>query len=301
MVSTHRLRTRRSPTELFFDVLIYAFLVFVFVITLYPFIYVLSMSVSGATAVLGLQVWLYPKGFSLDTYKLVFQTPGVWQSYYNTVWYAVMGVLFNVVLTVMGAYPLSRKEFFARRFLMVFIAVTMFFSGGLIPLFLVVNKLGLYNTRWAIILPAAVNSWYIIITRVFFQTVVPDSLPEAAKLDGCNDIRILISVVVPLSAPILAVVALWSAVAFWNNYFSALIFLPDLGLQPMTVLLQRILIQNQMGQAFQMSNLGVLRRMQYEMQLKYAMIIVMILPILCVYPFLQRYFTQGVMIGAIKE
>lgn len=295
------MKIKKSAGEITTDVVIRVLLCIAMLITLYPFIYVLSMSISDPKAVLAQEIWLFPKGFSLRAYGMVFENPGVGQAYYNTLWYTIVGTAINVLMTVIGAYPLSRKEFFARGFFMIFIAITMFFSGGLVPLFILINKLGIYNTRWAMVLPGAVSAWNLIIARVYFQTAIPDSLPESAKIDGCNDIGILFKIVLPLSMPIIAVIGLFCAVGFWNSYFPALLYLPDVKLQPITVLLQRILIQNDTARTIGVMSEGQVARLMYGMQLKYAIIIVTILPIICVYPFLQKYFVKGVMIGAIKE
>lgn len=284
------------------NIIIYGVLILISAITLYPLIYVLSMSVSSLDAIVRQQVVLYPIGFSLKSYSMILSNSNLWSSYYNTLWYTLVGTAINLFLTAITAYALSRKEFFARNFFMVFITITMFFNGGLIPTFILVNKLGLYNTRWAIVLPAALNTINVILTRVYFQTAIPQDLPEAAKIDGCNDIGILVRIMLPLSTPIISVVALYVAVGFWNSYFAALLYLPNAKLQPVTVLLQRILINNEASMLF---NPGVtlnekMSIFNYGMQLKYTIVIVTILPIMCVYPFLQKYFVKGVMLGALK-
>lgn len=277
---------------------IVAFCIFAVIITLYPFVYVFSMSISEPIHVIAQEVWLYPMGFSLGAYKLVFENPEIWRSYYNTVWYAAVGTALNVVMTLLGGYPLSRPKFFLRNYIMFFISFTMFFSGGLIPLFILIRKLGLYNTRMALVLPTAVSAWYIIIARTFFRSTIHESLHESAIIDGAGEFRILMQIVIPLSKPIIAVLALFYAVTHWNSYFAALIFLPSKELQPLQLYLVRVLIQ---ASEELLGNMDTgLSRTSYAMQLKYATIIVAVLPIVCVYPFLQRYFVKGVMIGALK-
>jgi len=290
---------KKSIGERVYEAIITFILIIAMTITLYPFIYVFSMSISDPAEVAAQTVWLLPKGFSLDSYKIAFENPDLWRSYYNTLWYTVVGTTLNVFLTIIGAYPLSRKNFQLRHFFMVVIAITMFFSGGLIPMFILVNKLGLYNTRWAVILPGAVSAWNLIIARVFFQSTIPDSLPEAAKLDGCSDIGILFRVVMPLSMPIIAVLTLYYAVGHWNSYFSALLYLPDQKLQPVQIYLMKVLIEQTEEALGGLEDLGI--RSSLAAQMKYTIIIIVVLPILCVYPFLQKYFVKGVMIGAIKE
>jgi putative aldouronate transport system permease protein len=283
--------------------LIYGILGVTMIATLYPMVYVLSMSISNPDAVVRQEVWLLPKGFSLRSYELVFKNPNVFQSYYNTLWYTIVGTALNIVMTVTAAYPLSRKELVGRSQFMMFIAVTMFFSGGLIPQFILVNSMGMYNTRWAIVIPAMLSAINIVIARVYFQTTISDALVESAKIEGCNDFTILLRIVLPLSAPILSVIGLYSAVGFWNSYFGPVIYLSNADLHPMTLFLQRILIVNDMSSALGSAGMDVAmgERLKFSMQIKYALIVVTVVPILFLYPFVQKYFVQGVMIGAIKE
>jgi putative aldouronate transport system permease protein len=245
-------------------------------------------------------VWLFPRGFSLKSYDMLFKDRNLWQSLYNTAWYAVVGTLVNIFMTITFAYPLSRKEFFARSPFMIFTAIPLFFSGGLIPLFLVVVKLGLYNTRWAIILPLALNSWNVIIARVYFQSSIPDALVDASRIDGATDIGFLFRVVIPLSLPIIAVITVFNFVGFWNTFFNALIFLPSVELQPLQVLLQRILIAKSVKFGVPTAVFS-LESITIGIQMRYAIIIFSVAPILIIYPFLQKYFTKGYLIGALKE
>ncbi len=301
MVMARQRRVRKPFGARIVDVIIYAVMWFVIAITLYPFIYIVSSSISNPEAVLAQEVWLFPKGFSLRSYRLILNDSSIWRAYYNTIWYTAVGTAISLALTLIGGYALSRRYLTGRSFFMIFIAITMFFSGGLIPLFILVIKLGLYNTRWAIVLPVAINTWHLIIARVYFQSSIPDSLPEAAKIDGCNDIGIFLRIVLPISAPIIAVISLYSAVAHWNSYFSALIYLPDSRLHPLTMLLRSILIQNQMMATMAELEEGQLEALMYALQVKYSVIVITILPIICLYPFLQKHFVKGVMIGALKE
>jgi putative aldouronate transport system permease protein len=295
-----RIRIRRSPAEKFFTILIYGALVVSVIITVYPFLYVLSMSISDPSEVIRGRVWLFPRGLSVRSYDALFHNRNLWQSLYNTVWYAVVGTLVNIFMTITFAYPLSRKEFFARSPFMIFTAVPLFFSGGLIPLFLVVVKAGLYNTRWAIILPAALSSWNVIITRVYFQSSIPDALVDAARIDGSTDIGFLFRVVIPLSLPIIAVITVFNFVGFWNVWFNALIYLPSVDLQPLQVLLQNILIAKTVKFGVPTATFS-LDAITIGIQMRYAIIIFSVAPILVIYPFLQKYFTKGYLIGALKE
>ena len=293
--------TRGVFMSRFFYIVIIFSLVLLGFITLYPFFYTLSMSVSSANAILRNQVLFLPVGFSLKSYQMILNDSSIWISYYNTLWYTVVGTVINVAATIMGGWALSRRQFFAASFLMVMITIPMFFSGGMVPNFILVNMLGIYNTRWAIVLPMAVTSWNIIITRTFFRSSIPDSLPEAARIDGANDFQIFMRIVIPVSQAIIAIIALYSAVGFWNSYFPALIYLPNTRLQPMTILLRKLIMLGEGTSMAAIMGEGSDEALMYAMQIKYSVIIVTILPIICVYPFVQKYFVKGVMIGSIKE
>lgn len=290
-------KINESFGEWVFLKIIYVFVIMAIAATLYPFIYVISMSISEPKYVIQQSVWLFPKGFSTEAYQVVFQNKNIWQSYYNTIWYTLIGSGLNIFMTIITAYPLSRKGFSGKRFFTFFMVATMFFSGGLIPMFLLIKNLGLYDTKWAIVLPAALSAWNVIIARTFFQSI-PESIQESAQIDGCSDIGILFKIILPLSMPIIAVIGLFSAVGFWNSYFSALIYLPSPGNHPLQMYLMKVLIQN--SEELAGSARGMSRTL-IGAQLKYAIIIVSVLPIVSVYPFLQKYFMKGVMIGAIKE
>ncbi|MCL2479665.1 MAG: carbohydrate ABC transporter permease, partial [Treponema sp.] len=271
-------------------------LIFAAFISLYPFLYVFALSISAPEHVLKRDVYIWPKGIGIDGYKLAVQNPSFWLSYYNTFWYTIIGTCLNVVMTILAAYPLSRDNFILRRFLTIMITITMFISGGMIPFFIIVSNLGLYNTRLALILPFAVSAWYIIIARTFYCQI-SESLAEAARIDGANDLQILIRIMIPLSKAIIAVLALFYAVGYWNSYFWALVLLRDSKIQPLQIYLYKILIQlreDSMG-GMQIS----ISRAAATEQLKYAAIIISILPILAIYPLLQKHFVKGVMIGAV--
>lgn len=287
---------RLTAGDRIFLIVDYIILLFVMIITLYPFIYVVSASISDPGALARGEVWLLPKGFSLDAYRRVFDNPQIWNSYYNTIWYVVVGTAINLFMTIITAYPLSRKSFSGRSTIMMLIAFTMFFGGGMVPTYLLIKELGLLNTRWAIVLPGAISTWNLIIMRTFFESI-PESLQEAAIIDGCNDISILARIVLPLSMPVIAVMVLFYAVAHWNSYFNALLYLNDQKLYPLQMVLRQILIQLEGNEMIQDLTEG---REATSQTVRYATIIVAIVPIICVYPFLQKYFVKGVMIGAIK-
>lgn len=289
---------RRKPSDVAFDTFIHASVIFAAAITLYPFVYVLSMSVSDFDAMLTGKVFLWPIGLSLKSYELVFQNPDIWQSYYNTLWYVVVGTAINILLTVMAAYPLSKKTVKWRNIVMFFIVFTMFFQGGLIPTYLLVRDLGLYNTRWAIVLPTAIGTMKIVIMRQFFISL-PDALEESAIIDGASPWVILFRIMIPLSLPAIAAITLFYAVGHWNQFFQALIYLPDASKHPIQIYLRRVLIVQSQDLLDDMEDESA--RATIGMQMKYSLIIITILPIVCLYPFLQKYFIKGVMIGAIKQ
>ena len=290
---------KKSIGEKIGDVFIFIVMLIVVIITLWPLIYVLSMSVSDPEIIMMRDVWLLPKGFTLVTYSKILSQVSIWRSYGNTVFIAVIGTLLNVAITLMAGYVLSRKQFFFKKFAMIMLVITMFFNGGLIPTFLVIKSLGLFNTRWALILPVLTTTWNIIITRTYVQTNIPDGLIESAKIDGYNDIFIVFKIVLPLSAPIIAVIALFAAVGYWNDYFSALLYLPEITKQPISLFLRRILLQASATEVLEEME-GMEEAIFYANQIKYSVIIITILPILFVYPFLQKYFAKGIMVGSLK-
>lgn len=282
-----------------FEIVNYIILSILSLGSLYPLVYVLSMSISSPEAVMANKVVLFPIGFSLKSYQMILVNKEILGYYYNSLWYAVVGTIGTLIFTMLAAYPLSRKDFILRTPFLVMITITMFFGGGLIPSFILIKNLGLYNTRWAIVLPSFVGAWNIIVARIFINDTIDESLIEAAKIDGYNDLFIMFKLIIPMSTPILAYLALGSAVGFWNSYFSAMIYLPDKRYHPIQLFLMRVLIQNS-SEAARSGASDALEVYKYSISIKYAAIIVTIAPIICVYPFLQKYFVKGIMIGAIK-
>lgn len=265
---------------------------------LYPVIYVLFASVSTPDGLLqsrGLLFW--PQGFQIDAYKAVFNNPNLGTAYMNTLFYVVVGTTMNVFFTAIAAYALSRQQVMLRDPFMMIIVFTMFFSGGLIPNYLLIGELGLLNTRWAILLPGLISTYNLIIMRTSFQGI-PASLEESARIDGAHDFTILFRVILPLSLPVVSVMILFYGVAHWNAWFSAFIYLRDRSLQPLQLLLREVLIQNSTDSM--MTDVGSSDKMPIGETIKYAMIAVSTVPILALYPFLQKYFVKGVMIGAVK-
>jgi len=292
-------RIREAWGDQLFLVGVYLFLLLIFVFVAYPLIFVISSSLSSPLAVSSGRVWLWPVDFSLRGYQVALSNPQIITGYANSLYYTFFGTLISVLATVLVAYPLSRRTLFGRSAIMLFITFTLIFSGGLIPTYLVVKELGMLDTRWALIIPQAVAAWQVIIARTFFQVTIPDELAEAAALDGCSDLRFLWSVVLPLSKPILAVLVLMYAVGQWNAYFDALLYLKSAELQPLQLVLRSILILNATTSG-SMEASAMVERQQMADLLKYSLIVVGSLPVLLIYPFAQRYFVRGMLIGSIK-
>ena len=276
---------------------------FVLVVTLYPLIYVVSASFSEPNEVIMGNLWLLPKGFTLDGYDLIFDYDPIWIGYRNTLLYTVFGTSLNLLLTLPCAYALSRRDFRGRTPIMLLFTFTMFFSGGMIPTYLAMNDFGLLNNPVAVIIPGAVNVTNLIIARTYFSTSVPWELQEAAVIDGCSNTRLLLRIVLPLSMPMIAVIALYYLVGHWNAYFNALIYLSNEDYYPLQLFLRNILLLDQMtemmaGDSEAMQ--ALMRRIQLKESMKYGIVVLSSLPVLVIYPFLQKYFVKGMMIGAIK-
>lgn len=276
------------------------FLTAYLLVVLYPLLYVLSASLSSPAAVTAGQVRFWPVEPTFIAYETIFKDPAIVRGFLNSIFYAVAGTTVNVVLTLLAAYPLSRKDLRGRGAIMLFFFFTTLFSGGLIPTYLVVRDLGLLNTRWALILPGALSVWNLIITRTYFQSAIPDELLDAARIDGANDFRFLRDVVLPLSGPIIAVNALFYAVGHWNAYFDALIYLTDESLFPLQLVLRDILVLNQTNMRMTGDVSSMMARENLADLLKYALIVVSTVPLLLVYPFVQRHFVKGALIGSLK-
>lgn len=275
-------------------------LILLLVAVLYPLIFILSSSFSSMDAVIGGKVWLWPVNPGLEGYKAVFSQKSVWVGFANSTVYTVFGTVISVAMTVLAAYPMSRKNLVGQNFIMFLFVFTMMFSGGLIPTYLLVKDLGMLDTRWAMLLPGALSVWNMIITRTFFQTSIPSELLEAAQIDGCSDFRFLTSMVLPLSAPILAVNCLFYAVGQWNSFFNALIYLSSPSLFPLQIVLNNILVQNEVDNSMLAHAGDQLARQGLHELLKYSLIVVASLPVLVIYPFVQKHFVKGIMIGSLK-
>ncbi len=298
----------RSIASGILDIVVHTFLGFLLLVTLYPLLHIASVSISGGTAIAKNLVTVYPIGFQLNAYKLIFQTARIPLAFKNSVIYTSLGTFINLVMTITMGYPLSRKKLTLRRFYTTIVVVTMFFGGGLIPTFILVKSLGMYNTIWALVIPGAIATWNLIIMRTFFQAL-PDEFEESAYLDGATDILILLRIVLPLSKAAIATIGLFYLVSHWNSWFEATIYLKESGKYPLQVVLREIVIQGRvteelvqkgmMSLADQVGGAGLDEYISLE-KIKYATLFVSIVPMLVVYPFIQKYFAKGVMIGSLK-
>jgi multiple sugar transport system permease protein/putative aldouronate transport system permease protein len=279
---------------------IYILLGAVFIIVLFPLIYIVAASFSDPQAVIAGQVWLLPVRPTLRGYDAVFKNPKLMSGFYNSFFYMLAGTLVNLVMTLLCAYPLTRKQFGPRNIISVLMVFTMYFSGGMVPTYMVVKKLGLIDTRMAMIIPVALSVWNVILCRTYIASTIPETLYESASLEGCSPLRFLIFIVAPLSAPILAVLALYYGVAHWNTYFNALIYLNRTELAPLQIVLREILVLSKIDPVMIADARELAAKQGLMDLLKYSVIVVGSVPVMLIYPFVQKYFIKGVMIGAIK-
>lgn len=280
-----------------FDILLYLILCAITISAVYPFVYMIAVSLSGTVPVLKGEVFLWPKQFNLNTYAAVFDNLAIGRAYFNTILYTVLGTAISLLITAAGAYSLSKREMLFRKTFMVMVVITLFFSGGMIPTFLVVRSYDLLDTIWAMVLPGAISTWNLIVMRTFFSAM-PQEVEESGKIDGLTDIGIFFRLVLPLSKAILATIGLFYGVSIWNNFFSALLYLRDADLFPLQVIVRNMVLQGA-GGANGASNVGG-DSLIVDESLKYATIIVTTVPILLVYPFLQKHFAKGALIGSVK-
>ena len=292
---------KKTHSQKTFDVFNYLFMIFLIFITVYPLIYVLFASISDPKLLMGHTGFLWkPLGTpTLEGYKMTLKNPNVLVGYRNTLFYVVFGTLINLVMTSLGAYCVTRRQFAIKTPMLIMVTVTMFFSGGLIPTFTLIKSMGLYNTVWAILLPGAISSWNLIIMKTFFQGL-PDALEESAMIDGANDWHIFTRIVLPLSKPVIAVMVLYYGVAHWNSWFQAMIYLRDRSMFPLQLFLREVLMLNASASGQTPTVDMMVTQSYYKELLQYCVVLVATVPILCVYPFLQKYFVKGVMVGAIK-
>lgn len=294
------MRKKRITQDKVVNVLFYVIAILMIIMIIYPLWFVVIASFSNPADVANGEVWLWPKKWDFSGYIELFKQPQLWRSYANTILYTVVGTLVALAVNIPAGYAMSRKDLAGRKWINIFYMIPMFVSGGLIPTYFVVKAFGLLDTFWVMVLPFSVSTYNIIVTRTFFKSTIPESLWEAAQLDGCGTIRYFFQFAIPLSKAILAVVGLWTAVGQWNQWFNALIYIQNEDLIPLQLLLRRILISNQSLLGAATGTMAQELRQLSDM-MKYASIVISTLPIMCLYPFLQKYFNQGVMIGAVKE
>ncbi len=294
----------KSKNDMIFEIIINTVGFFLMAIILFALIFVVCASISDPRLVATGKVLLIPKGINFDAYKSLMKESDIWTGYKNSIIYTIVGTAINIVVTFFTAYPLARKDFRGKTGVTLFFVITMYFGGGMVPTFLLVKSLGLYNSMWALILPGAISVYNMIICRTFIQTNIPYEIQESAKIDGCSDFGILFKIVFPLSGPIIAVLVMYYALAHWNNYFSALIYMSDREKYPLQLFLNEILVQSQQTHINDMLSSEELVAAQKQADkaelLKYALVIVASLPFMIIYPVLQKYFVKGMVIGAIK-
>lgn len=302
MKSIVKSRVEKSYSDKIFDVVNLIVMCVLLLIFIWPMWFVLIASFSDPNQLWLGNVILWPKGFTLEAYEKLLEYTDIWIGYKNTILYTVVGTLVNLILTVTLAYPLSRKDFLPRKFIMIMLVITMYFSGGLIPTYLVVKNLGMVNNFWAMIIPGAISTYNVLVVRTYFLNSIPNELHEAAKLDGANNLQFFGKIALPLAKPVVAVVGLYYAVGHWNDYYTALIFLYDKEKFPLTCFLKNLIIDTStaMKGAFGSSASEMESMIRLAQSLKYSTIIAAVIPMLIVYPFVQKFFVKGVMIGSIK-
>ncbi|HIQ72407.1 MAG TPA: carbohydrate ABC transporter permease [Candidatus Onthenecus intestinigallinarum] len=296
------MKIQQSRADRAIHALISLALALIVLVTVYPIYFVIIASVSDSSAVANGQVWLYPRELYLEGYKRIFEYEDLWRGYRNTIFYAAGGTALSLLVTISGAYVMSRRECMLNRPLMVYFTIPMFFSGGLIPTYLLISSLGLLNNPLVLILPGCFGIYNMIIARTFFQSSIPGELRDAAFIDGCGECGFFVRIALPLSKAIISVIGLYVAVAIWNDYFSALIYITDREYIPLQLVLREILISN----SFDTRSAGggitnsALEQQRLRDLVKYCVMVVSTLPVICIYPFIQKYFEKGVMIGSIK-
>ncbi len=293
---------QKSRENTIFNIIVYTFMVIFLFIMVYPLWYCLINAFSSAKEVYyGNVVW-HPKGITLENYVAVFREKSLLSGYLNTVFYTFAGTVIGLFVTFTAAYPLSRKDMYGRDVFMKLYLLPMFISGGLVPTYIIVKKLGLYDTFWALVLPGAVGVWNVVVVRTFMISSIPGELQEAAMLDGAGNIKIFTSIIIPLSRPILAVMTMFHIVGYWNTYFNALIYLNDEAKYPIQLVLRKILIQNDIDSLISSGNVSasILEQTMRAEAIKYAAIIVTVTPLLVIYPFFEKFFEKGMVVGSLK-
>ena len=299
-------RIHESRADRIFNAINMIIMLIIVVVMLYPLYYTIIVSFSDPYRMLRGEIFLYIKGFTLDSYSYMFQEKSIWTGYLNSIINTAIGTVYALIVTIPCAYAMSRRGIKGKGAIMGYFVFTMYFGGGMIPGYILIKQLGLLNTRWALIIPAAMSVYNMIIARTFYQSNIPEELYEAAKIDGASEFTTFLKVVLPLSGAIIAVIALYVAVGHWNSYFSALIYISDKDLYPLQMVLRAILVQSQQLQNIDPNSVTpdemveMMRKQMLSTTMKYALIIISSLPMLIIYPFVQKHFVKGVMIGALK-
>lgn len=293
-------RKKEMTKDRMVNIIFHIIAIIMILLIIYPLWFVIIASFSNPADVANGDVWFWPKHWEFSGYNELFKQKMFWKSYGNTIIYTLVGTFIALAVNIPAGYAMSRKDLFGKKWINVFYLIPMFISGGLIPTYIVVKNFGLLNSFWVMVLPFSVSTYNIIVARTFFKSTIPETLWEAAQIDGCGTLRYFLQFVLPLSKAVLAVIGLWTAVGLWNSWFNALIYIQKESLQPLQLLLRRILISNQSMLGTATGTMAQELRQLSDM-MKYASIVVSTLPIMCLYPFLQKYFNQGVMIGAVKE
>lgn len=293
------MKSKKFSQDSVVNILFYVIAVIMILAVIYPLWFVIIASFSNPADVASGKVWLWPKAVDVRGYQKLFEQRQIWMSYLNTILYTLVGTLVALIVNISAGYAMSRKDLPGRKWINLFYIIPMFVNGGLIPTYLVVKGFGLLDTFWVMVIPFSVSTYNIIVARTFFESSLPESLWEAAQIDGCSTLRYFFSFAVPLSKAVIAVVGLWTAVGLWNSWFNALIYLQNENLIPLQLMLRRILIANESLLGAATGTMAQELRQLSDM-MKYGSIVVSTLPIMMLYPFLQKYFNQGVMIGAVK-
>ena len=297
---------RMTKSDRIFETVNTILLVIIILIEIYPLLFTVVASVSDPYSVVNGEVFLLPKGFTLDAYKFAFDEPRIWRGYRNTIFYTVFGTLWNLLLTIPAAYVLSKKDLVGRKVLATYFLIPMYFSGGLIPTYLQMKAMNVMNSIWTLVILGGISIYNLVVSRVYFETTIPNDIYESARIDGASDFRQFFAIALPLAAPILAVMALYYGVGHWNDYFNALIYVSSSKLQPLQMELRSILLLNQnaiaaVGDLDDAAEIAELARRTYIAEaMKYALIFISCAPMLIAYPFVQKYFVKGMMIGSLK-
>lgn len=289
------IKLKQTKGEKIFAITNYIFLTIISLLTLYPFLYVLSASLSNPDDVITGKVLLFPKGLTLESYIKVLSTKGIWIAYGNTIFYTIVGTATSIVVTICGAYPLSKKRLMGRKFITFMVAFTMWFYAGMIPFYLNIKSLNLTNSRLGIIIAFACSAFYVILLRTYFQSI-PESMEESAKIDGANDVIILTKIILPLSIPALATIGLYYAVDRWNGYFWSMILLKDIDKVPLQVLLKKLVVEMNVSDEMMRGDMQTINKET----IIYTTIVISVIPIVAVYPYIQKFFVKGIMVGSIK-